>query len=277
MVQQTDGHAFNMARMIPLLFRLVNRAIILPTVGFTLGVGAFVKAWPDDAGGLSLNDLKTPLKLASATKSRQPMVLQRTDILARVEESEFYKKLVSDDNTEHILFSEKIPSGHREYHVGQGLLFGKGKLEIDPLVFHNVNRNEVTVIYHLGTELGNREGNVHKGLLSLLLDEALCYCGFPLLPSKRGVTARLSLEFLEDIPVDTTIMLKASVKECKGRKCIIEGHLEEFPSETASKKVGGRSWNLFRPEDEAAKKFATANCVLVEPTWFKYFNWLDMF
>ena len=108
MVQQTDGHAFNMARMIPLLFRLVNRAIILPTVGFTLGVGAFVKAWPDDAGGLSLNDLKTPLKLASATKSRQPMVLQRTDILARVEESEFYKKLVSDDNTEHILFLSLI-------------------------------------------------------------------------------------------------------------------------------------------------------------------------
>lgn len=137
------------------------------------------------------------------------------------------------------------------------------------------------MIYHLGAELGNRDGNVHKGLLSLLLDEALCYCGFPLLPSKRGVTARLSLEFLEDIPVDTTIMLKASVKEIKGRKCIIEGHLEQFPSESPSKN-GIKNWNLLRiwgsnDKREVAKKFANANCVLVEPTWFKYFKWLDMF
>ncbi|EJS44605.1 YBL095W [Saccharomyces arboricola H-6] len=270
-----------MSRTIPFLFKLVNRTILLPTAGFTLGIGAFIKAWPDDAGGLSLNDGQTSAKLISATKSRQPMELQRTDILEQVEKSEVYKELAKNDDMEHILFSEKIPSGHRQYHVGQGLLFGKGKLEIDPLVFHDLNRGEVTVIYRLGAELGNRDGNVHKGLLSLLLDEALCYCGFPLLPSKRGVTARLSLEFLEDIPVDTTIMLKASVKECKGRKCIIEGHLEEFPPDKASKKMG-RGWNLFAhwgsgDKKEVAKKFVKANCVLVEPTWFKHFKWLDMF
>ncbi|CAI4054731.1 hypothetical protein SKDZ_02G0140 [Saccharomyces kudriavzevii ZP591] len=270
-----------MSKAISFLFKLVNRAIILPTAGFTLGIGAFVKAWPDDAGVLSLNDPQTPAELLSATKSRQPMELQRTDILAQVERSEAYKKLVEDDSMHHILFSEKIPSGHRKYHVGQGLLFGKGRLEIDPLVFHDLNRGEVTVIYHLGAELGNQDGNVHKGLLSLLLDEALCYCGFPLLPSKRGVTARLSVEFLEDIPVDTTITLKASVKEVKGRKCTIEGHLEEFASETPSKKVR-KGWNLFghwgsSEKYDIPKKFAKANCILVEPTWFKYFKWLDMF
>ena len=270
-----------MSRTIPFLFKLVNSAVILPTAGFTLGVGAFVKAWPDDAGVLSLNDPQTPAELISATKSRQPMELQRVDILAQIEKSEVYNKLAQDEKMHHVLFSEKIPSGHREYHVGQGLLFGKGKLEIDPLVFHDVNHGELTVIYHLGAELGNRDGNVHKGLLSLLLDEALCYCGFPLLPSKRGVTARLSLEFFEDIPVDTTIILKANVKEIKGRKCIIEGHLEQFPLEVSSRN-GTRSWNLphiwgFNHKQEIAKKFAKANCILVEPTWFKYFKWLDMF
>ncbi|CAI4037156.1 hypothetical protein SMKI_02G0190 [Saccharomyces mikatae IFO 1815] len=270
-----------MSRTIPFLFKLINRAVILPTAGFTLGIGAFVKAWPDDAGVLSLNDPQMPAELMSATKSRQPMELQNMDILTQVEKSKVYKLLVQDDKMHHILFSEKIPSGHRDYHVGQGLLFGKGKLEIDPLVFHDLDRGELTVIYHLGAELGNRNGNVHKGLLSLLLDEALCYCGFPLLPSKRGVTARLSLEFLEDIPINTTIMLKASIKETKGRKCVIEGHLEEFPSETFSKN-GNRGWSLLgfwssNAKQEAPRKFAKADCILVEPTWFKYFKWLDMF
>lgn len=76
-----------MSKAISFLFKLVNRAIILPTAGFTLGIGAFVKAWPDDAGVLSLNDPQTPAELLSATKSRQPMELQRTDILAQSKEA----------------------------------------------------------------------------------------------------------------------------------------------------------------------------------------------
>ena len=192
----------------------VGRYVVLPVLGFGLGFGYFVKPWHLDES--SMQTLHRPLND------------QRKDVLDQLRETEWVKKLKSSSGIEMHRQSEKIPAPHRDYHVGQGLLYGPSKLEIDPVVFSNLDENRISVIYHLGENLSNEKGKVHKGVLSLLLDEALCFCGFPTLPNKRGVTASLAIEFEKDVPVDSTIVLNAQVVETKGRKCIIKGTLESL-------------------------------------------------
>lgn len=235
--------------------RLLNRVIVLPTLGFGLGVATFMKAWPDEAGAITLNKGKVTSQ-----------VLSRSDIIQKITESKLYNQLKQDANVEQSLQSDKIPAGHKPYHVGQGILFGKNKLEIDPLIFLNETEGKLTVFYHLGKDLGNEKGEVHKGVVSLLMDEALCYCGFPRLPSKRGVTAKLSLKFNRDIPADSTVILTATVRESKGRKCIIDGNLQVLTEQHALPSLWGEK-----------EPHVQAECILVEPKWFKYFRRLNMF
>ncbi|EDO19579.1 hypothetical protein Kpol_1018p112 [Vanderwaltozyma polyspora DSM 70294] len=242
------------------MLRTFGRTVVLPTVGFTLGVGSFIKAWPDEAGAITLKDAVVP-----HLKSNR--VIQRPDILEKISQMKLYNDLLNNPSMNHSVQSEKIPRGHLAYHVGQGELFGPNRLEIDPLIFFDEENSKLVIFYHLGKDLGNEKGNVHKGVLSLLLDEALCYCGFPKLPSKRGVTAKLHVDFTKDIPVDSTVILRADVTESKGRKCIIDGTLETVPTKSL----------LTGKESETGTVFAKGNCILVEPKWFKYFTWLDMF
>lgn len=242
------------------LVRRVNRGVLLPALGFSFGVGYFIRAWPDEAGSMTLQD-------SASSKERPGLQLQRTDVLDRISRNALYRKLLDDPNFDHSVQSEKIPPGHRAYHVGQGILFGPDKLAIDPVILTDTKRREVVIFYHFGADLANEKGQVHKGVLSLVLDEALCYCGFPTLPSKRGVTAKLDIDFQRGIPADSTIVLRAHVSEFKGRKCVIKGTLESVPRFTSP-------WlsALWKPS-----VYASATCILVEPKWFKYLNWLKVF
>lgn len=248
----------------------LNRFVILPASGFTLGVATFIKGWPNESSSLTLDDrVQDSSKIHY--KSKQPLYLQRSDILQRISELPLYEQLMKDPNVKHSFQSEGIPEGHRFYHVGQGQLFGPGKLEIDPLVFMNEKQGEITVFYHLGKDLSNERGQIHKGVLSLLLDEGLCFCGFPKLPSKRGVTAKLNIEFDKEIPQDSTIVLKAHVSESKGRKCIIDGSLESIPQRNILNKILGQKGS------NNGTIYVRSKCILVEPKWFKYFSWINLF
>lgn len=227
--------------------------IAAPTAGFGLALALFLRPWPqlhEDA-------------LKSVTLKR-PVHQQRQDILDQLQRHPIYADLIRRENVEQWSQSEKILHPHRDYHVGQGLLYGQGSLEIDPLVLHDPDSRELVVFYHLGRNLANEKGNVHKGVISLLLDEALCYCGFPTLPSKAGVTARLDLQFHQDVPTDCTVVLRARVHESKGRKCTITGSLETLPYKPWYNPLGS----------ESSTTLATATCILVEPKWFKHLQWM---
>ncbi|SCU95363.1 LAME_0F11870g1_1 [Lachancea meyersii CBS 8951] len=235
-------------------FRTFGKFILTPIAGFSLGLVTFMDAFPSaHDNGLSTITLKRSVEQ------------QRQDILEQLQQHSIYRSLIKRDNVEQWTQSEKIVQPHRDYHVGQGLLYGPGRLEIDPLVLHDPESQELVVFYHLGDNLGNEKGNVHKGVISLLLDEALCYCGFPTLPSRSGVTARLDLQFHQDIPANCTVVLKAHVVESKGRKCVIGGSLETLPS---------RIW--YKPWKESSSVLATATCILVEPKWFKHVQWMRL-
>ena len=235
-------------------FRMIGRNVVLPVVGFTAGFATFAKPWHSVDEDGNIQTLKKPLDS------------QRVDVLGNLAELPLYKKLASDPNVKQTNQSEKIPLQHQHYHVGQGLLYGPAHLEIDPLVFQDESKKELIAFYHLGNNLGNEKSKVHKGILALLLDEALCYCGFPSLPHKRGVTAKLDIDFHKDVPKDSTVVLRARVVENKGRKCVIKGTLESVPKS---------SWfSIVRSEPTI---FADATCILVEPKWFKYASRINTF
>lgn len=248
----------------------LNRFVFLPTAGITCGFLAFVKAWPDESKSLTLEDPQSESNQRNGAYERIPLTLQRQDILEKISKLHLYKELMENNNVDHEVQSEKIPSGHRPYHVGQGQLFGPSKLEIDPLIFRDDITKSLVVFYHLGAGLSNENNKIHKGIVSLLLDEGLCYCGFPSLPNKRGVTAKLSLDFKKDIPADTTVVLRAKINELKGRKCVIDGTLEAIPKKNIFQYVLGM-------EPSHGETYVSAKCILVEPKWFKYLGWLHIF
>lgn len=182
-----------------------------------------------------------------------------TAVMAEIEQSDLYKQLDQDENVIKYYTSETFPEQHRQNHVGSGLLFGPNLFEVDPVLFLNEEKGELTGFYHLGKELISQDGQLHNGVTATILDEGLCACGFSKLPSKKGVTANLKIDFHNQAQPDSTVVLKAKVVESKGRKVVIEGTLSTFPHDG------------IKPMD-----IASSRCVLVEPKWFRYFRWLDL-
>ncbi|KAG7665930.1 uncharacterized protein J8A68_000553 [[Candida] subhashii] len=67
---------------------------------------------------------------------------------------------------------------------------------------------------------------------------------------------------INQAPPQSTVVLRAKVKEAKGRKVVIGGYLETLPL-----------------DDNKAEKpllIAESTCILVQPKWFKYFTWLQI-
>lgn len=181
------------------------------------------------------------------------------EVMHKLQQSPLYRQL--DDDAEIIKYysSDMFPDQHRKNHVGSGLLFGPDLFEVDPVVFLNEAQGELTAFYHLGGRLISDDGQIHNGVSATILDEGLCSCGFSKLPSKKGVTASLSIDFKNQAPPNSTLVLRAKVVEAKGRKVVIEGTLSTFPL-----------------DDSAVFDIASSRCVLVEPKWFKYFRWLQL-
>lgn len=179
--------------------------------------------------------------------------------MAKIESSSLYKRLDKDPANIKYYTSEMFPEQHHKNHVGTGLLFGPNLFEVDPVLFINESKGELTGFYHLGKELISQDGLIHNGVTSTILDEGLCACGFAKLPSKKGVTANLTINFHNQAPPDSTVVLRAKVVEHKGRKVVIEGTL-----------------SMFSLGDAKTTEIASSTCVLVEPKWFRYFRWLDL-
>lgn len=194
----------------------------------------------------------------------QPPIHHNEDALSRVVSSPQYQQC-AQDNAEKLHYgSHGVPLGHRRSFVPTGLLSGADLFGIDPIIFTNPEKKTLTGFYHLGKEMVSHDGQIHNGAILTIMDGELCKCGFPELPSKRGVTASLELNFHNQAQPNSIAMLSARVVEIKGRKVVIEGVLEELPS-------------LKKNSDTQLPVpviIATSRCVLVEPRWFKYVAWM---
>ncbi|KAG7892375.1 hypothetical protein KL905_003290 [Ogataea polymorpha] len=209
-------------------------------VSFGAGVSVFGRAWPV---------LKEKDKQLANERS-----LQSLDF---IKNSTLYKQLAADKSFELLSGSQLIPEAHRQYHVGQGLLNSPNHMTTDPIIFLNRDQGKMYCIAHLGAQTVGTDRKIHNGIIATIIDEGLCLCGFSKLPSKRGVTAQLKLDFFQKAPPESTVVLEAQVQEFRGRKCVITGTVKTL--------------------ERSPIKVADGYCVLVEPVWFKYLNWVPVF
>ncbi|KAG7194876.1 uncharacterized protein KQ657_003984 [Scheffersomyces spartinae] len=180
-------------------------------------------------------------------------------VVGQLEDTNEFKDLQKNANYRYYRFGDAMPLQHRKNHIGHGLLSGPDMFEIEPIAFLDEQNGQLVSFYHLGKLLTSQDNQIHNGVISTILDEGLCICGFPQLASQKGVTAQLAIDFKNQAPPDTTVRLTARVVEAKGRKVVIDGFLDTFPLDGLD-----------------STRIAEAQCVLVEPKWFRYFLWFKL-
>ncbi|CAN3354984.1 MIOREX complex component 3 [Diutina catenulata] len=217
----------------------------VPLTAFAAGVALFPNSWKKSAWD--------PRELEHTN----------TEVVEAIQNTALWKTLSEDSSYIHWSKNAHLPVQHRQNQVSSGLLFGRDGFEIDPVGFIDTTNGKLVSFFHLGKKLTSADGQIHNGVVATMLDEGLCMAGFPLLPSKRGVTAKLAIDFKNQAPPNSTVVLKAEVVESKGRKVVIDGGLSLIDSTGEHPEWEGRT-------------IATAKCILVEPRWFKYFKYFQL-
>jgi acyl-coenzyme A thioesterase PaaI-like protein len=101
-------------------------------------------------------------------------------------------------------------------------------LALHPLVRAKKDESESYVFVHVGRGLCGHDGIIHGGLLATLLDEILARTAIANLPDKVGVTALLTLNYRAPTRADQFIIVRTFLKEAKGRKATVTGHVEDL-------------------------------------------------
>lgn len=227
------------------IFRFVGRTLVATTF-FGAGFALCAHTWPPSKDV----DIRK-----MSERNKQTMALFNS-----VQKSPIFQKLMSDDKYKLVISSDLIPEAYRDNHVGMGLLNTPKHLQVGPLIFINEKDGEICSFSKLDSNLVGTDGKIHNGVIQTLMDEQLCFCGFPQLPLKRGVTAKLSVDYHGKAAPNSMVMLVAKVAQTHGRKCVIDGHVETFDASSQA----------------PPKRIADAECILVQPKWFKYFNWVHI-
>lgn len=152
-----------------------------------------------------------------------------------------------------------FPKFHQKNYVVTGYFFNSGLITLKNVFFFNNKKKSMVSFYHLTKKSVNLKPSSLKFILSTIIDESMCLLGFKYLPSKKGVTGSLEINF-EDVQPSEYLILKTNVVRCKGRKIEVKGVLELI---------------TFSP-DERRKKIAEALAILIEPYWFKYLRFLKI-
>lgn len=228
------------------ILRFAGRTIVSSGF-FAAGFVMCAHAWPSSKGD-------DPKVMSARNK-------ETLSLFSSVQNSAIFQRLIDDSSFRMLISSDLIPEAHRVNHVGLGLLNSPKKINIGPLIFINPEKGEMYSFCRLNSNLVGTDGKIHNGVISTLMDESLCFCGFPKLPSKRGVTARLSINYHAKASPDSMVILVAKVTNHHNRKCVINGHIETYDEKS-----------LKKPE-----VIADGECILVQPKWFKYFDWVHLF
>ncbi|CAN6641103.1 hypothetical protein TRVA0_018S01838 [Trichomonascus vanleenenianus] len=202
-------------------------------------------------------------KLNSADQfSREELTAAEIKELEKVEEYRYLHshplvlKLRRDSRFKEKRYYDEIPEQHKENMLTSGLLAGRGYLTVEPIVFANSETNEMIYFYHIGDRVEGHPGIVHGGLLATIMDEGLTRCGFPALPNKYGVTAKLDLNYKAPVHANSYVVLKSRVVEQKGRKVVVKGQLETLTA------------------GEVPTVLVDGEVTMVEPRWAKYLLWV---
>ncbi|XBW37845.1 hypothetical protein QEN19_003421 [Hanseniaspora menglaensis] len=249
------------------VFSKVIDYIFIPSAGLITGL-SFIKPWPD---------------MKSLDFSHHETKLIENESVLKDLKTHLSDKYQDNDAVSFSKQSQLIPKQHSLNHVGISLFRHQDRICIDPLLVRHTNSEEfdnieLSCYFHLGEQLLNQvDKTTYKGALTLIMDEVLCITGFPKLPNKKGVTASLEIEFMEDkIPIDQLLVLNCKIQEQRGRKCITNCELLKVEN-TKKENCITSIWSKWTGLKSETTPLAKGMCVLVEPKWFKYFGWLDVF
>lgn len=215
-------------------FKLFKKSIFLPMTGLATGFVFFI----------------VKLNVSDPPRGKPP--LQQIDIVQSLQNDQSYKTL--EKTYKGLTYSQMIPNLLRGNNICEDILFDRDRMGNNSMFFKDTKKSSLTAYYYLNYKT---KKTVDNGVLALLFDECLCYCGFSSLPNGKGFTARLDITFERNVPLNTLVVLKAQVLEVKGHKCVINGTLESVPSSDDN-------------SNAPPVLYAHARCLLVEPKWFKY-------
>lgn len=217
---------------------------------FGLGLALFARPWPDSplwAKPMELVKAKRAHEVGGDQLDRYKDVAEYADFV----NSPVFQQYARNEDFRLMKQEDLIPEAHRQNQVTQGLL-NLNK----PLLMINKKEGELVLFGKPDNRnLVALDGKIHNGIILTLLDESLCFCGFDRLPNKRGVTANLKVDFQGKLQPNSAFILTAKVAEARGRKVVINGTFTSLDGD----------------------QIAHATCLLVEPRWFKWLNWVELF
>ena len=182
--------------------------LLIPSVGLMAGL-SFMKPWP---------------RLDKLKQDHEDRLVEDPNAIKQLNKhlGSVYK-IGDSDSADYKISkqSELIPKEHSHNHVGINLFRHPERFCIDPVfVRHkipdNYNGYELSCYFQLGKQfVDDNNSNTYKGALTLIMDEVLCFTGFPKLPNKRGVTAALEIDFMDHkIPADQLLVLNCKICTC---------------------------------------------------------------
>ena len=140
----------------------------------------------------------------------------------------------------------KLEPENEQLNLTHGTLAGPDALSSRPFVFADNAAGSLLAFYHLGPRLSGHSGIVHGGMSAVLLDECMGRACFPLLAGKIAVTAKLELNYLSPIPVDSLVYILAETTSQEGRKATVEAVIRNA---------------------EDGRDLVSAKALFVEPKW----------
>ncbi|KAJ8098676.1 HotDog domain-containing protein [Lipomyces tetrasporus] len=192
------------------------------------------------------------MSAAADTEVPEDKIVYDPEIDATIEALPLVHSLRSDPRFTESRPHTAAPDHLKEQMLTAGVLSGPGRLSVPPIIWNDAETHELISVVHLGKNLCGHPGIVHGGLLATLLDEGLCSCAFPALPSKVGVTANLNLNYRSPAYADRLYVMRANVTKVDGRKAWVKGHIETVPEDGNDPAV-----------------VVEAEMLVVEPKWAK--------
>lgn len=233
------------------VFRTVYRTAFRGTVyatSFGLGFALFARPWPDSPIWAKQRDVVPPKQSLRHNEEYRFLHMKNYPTF---KDNDYFIQCANDKDFTVMDVDKIVPEAHRFNQVSRGLL----NLN-EPIIMTNRKSGKLVMFGKADSDdIVGLDGKIHNGILLTLLDESLCFCGFDKLPNKRGVTANLKVDFAKKLQPNNAFILDAQVTEARGRKVTINGKIESLNGDP----------------------IATASCLLVEPKWFKYFSWIDLF
>ncbi|KAI8991173.1 HotDog domain-containing protein [Mycotypha africana] len=132
------------------------------------------------------------------------------------------------DIIEYKAYSHSSP-GEIEHSLTITTLRGPDKIIVPPLMFFNTSYTELTTVLHLGKKLCGHEGIIHGGLAATILDETLCYLGYPALaPNKVVFTANLNINYRKPILSNQWVVIKAKLDKKEEYKAHVSASIRSL-------------------------------------------------